>query len=116
MTKNIFANKNILKYAFIINAILLLIAVPFYYSYEYYIVLRLVSFIVAIYAAHFYYRHKQSSHMIAFIVIAIVFNPIIMLHFPVTLWSIIDIVVAVYMLALVFDKRNNAKTDGQHQP
>lgn len=74
----------------IIAGALLFALLPLPYSY--YQLLRIFVTIVAITFANKYYKLGQINKSIAFGVIALVWNPVLPIHFDKNLWMILDIV------------------------
>ncbi len=85
-----------LKYLKIISAVALFGAL-LAHQYYYFQILRWVVTIVA--SIVFYeYSNNKSNKLFIFLVIVIIFNPIIQFHFSKSLWYIIDIIVAIVFL------------------
>jgi len=82
---------------YITSAMLFLGAAPL--PYGYYMLLRLVATGVFIWAAITAYEKNDTVLPWVFSLCAIVFNPIMKIHFPEELWAVIDIGAAVLLLA-----------------
>ena len=80
-------------------AMLIIAAAPL--PYGYYTLLRLVAFGIFSYAALISFDRKYKSLPWAFILLAIVFNPIIKIHFSKELWTVIDIAAGVFLLSTI---------------
>lgn len=79
-----------------IAAIALIIAVVPVWPYFFYQALKLVVFGTAAHSVYLYHKEKDTKWMVIMIVIAIVFNPINPLYLGHFLWSIVDIIVALF--------------------
>ncbi len=91
-----------MRYFFIICAVLLLIGVA-NLPIGYYTFLRIVVIIGAIMAAIFEYRGSVNFWVIAFGLIAILFNPLIPIYFNnKNIWIIIDLATAVVFVVEYF--------------
>jgi len=77
-----------------IITIILLILALFEMPYGYYIFLRIVVFISALLNIPANYRKQKTEMIIIYGLIAVLFNPIIVVFFERESWMIIDIVVA----------------------
>jgi hypothetical protein len=86
----------------IFSAILLLLAIPPIWPYEYYMILRIVICASAVFHAYKFYEKKNDNWMWVFGVIAVVFNPFVPLSLNKGAWSIIDIVAAVLFIVCLF--------------
>ncbi len=78
-------------------ASLLIIACYSSQNHNYYVLLRWVIFSSSIYWA---YKTKQTS-ILAFILsvaLGILFNPIMPFHFPKSIWTMIDMIVGIFLL------------------
>lgn len=67
-------------------------------SYGYYMLLRFVACGVFVWAAFITYENNEEVLPWVFGVLAIVFNPIIKIHFPKELWAIIDFCSGLFLL------------------
>ncbi len=74
---------------YIASAMLILGAAPL--PYGYYTLLRIVAFIVFIWAAYAAHKAKSLVLPLVFVLLAILFNPIIKIYFPKELWIAIDL-------------------------
>lgn len=66
--------------------------------YDYYVVLRIVTFLIFSYASIISYRRKNRTLFFIFIFFVILFNPIILFHFSKLSWSFIDILSGTILL------------------
>ena len=67
--------------------------------YGYYMLLRIVATAVFVWAAFVSYEHNKATVPWVFAILAILFNPIMIIHLPKELWAAIDIVAGVLLLA-----------------
>lgn len=81
-----------------IAIVLLLIAVIPIWPYFFYQFLKLAIFGASAFSVYLYHKEKNTKWMVTMIVIAIIFNPINPLYFGHFLWSIVDIIVALFFL------------------
>lgn len=83
---------------YIAAVILILGAAPL--PYGYYTLLRLVATGVFIWAATVSYKRKEPVLTWVFALLAIVFNPILKIHFPKEIWAVIDVGAGLLLLAV----------------
>ncbi len=88
----------------IIAGIMLLLGVFSGWPYVYYQILRWVITIVGAVNAYQSYKEKRTGWMWVMIAITILFNPIAPIYLNKGLWTILDIVVAVFMLSYTNNK------------
>lgn len=67
--------------------------------YGYYTLLRLVACGVFVFAAFIAFNRKREVLPWVYGLMAVIFNPIIKLHFPKELWAAVDIAAAILLLA-----------------
>jgi hypothetical protein len=86
----------------IISILSLLLGIPEFFPYGYYILLRL--FVCATAAYISYYSFEIENRIIGFISIAIVllFNPIVPVYLPKEMWILIDVIVAIFFGTTIF--------------
>jgi len=82
---------------YVTSAMLLIAVAPL--PYGYYTLLRLVVTGVLVWAAYITYTRNNNVLPWIFILIALLFNPIIKVHFQKEIWMVIDIAVCVFLLA-----------------
>ena len=58
--------------------------------YGYYMLLRFIAFVVFAWAAVITFKRNEKTLPWVFGILAVVFNPILKIHFPKELWAIID--------------------------
>jgi len=90
----------------IITAILLLFALG-KHPYSYYIILRIIVFATSFYLLYVTYNSGMKNWMTIFIIIVLLFNPILPIHFNKGVWAIIDIssAAAILVSILYFPKK-----------
>jgi hypothetical protein len=66
--------------------------------YGYYTLLRFVTTIVFIWAAYVSYNRGRKKITWLFCLVAILFNPFIIIHLPKELWSVVDVVAGIFLL------------------
>jgi len=67
-------------------------------AYGYYMLLRFVACAVFAWAAFITYENNEEVLPWVFGILAIVFNPIIKIHFPKELWAVIDLCAGLFLL------------------
>lgn len=67
--------------------------------YGYYTLLRLVAFGVFAYAAYLTHEKKSKALPWVYGFIALVFNPVVKIHFPKEMWVVVDIAAGLLLLA-----------------
>lgn len=72
------------------------------WPYGFFMLLRFVVSISAIYNAWIAYEYKKEKWVWVFGFIAILFNPLIVIHLNRELWLFIDLVVGIFMLISMF--------------
>ncbi len=99
-------DKKTVKYkntASIIAIVMLLLAIPSgVWPYGYYIILRWVVAVAALFVLWVAYQLKKQSWLWIMGVIAILFNPIVLIHLDKETWVVIDFIVAGVFLVSIF--------------
>ncbi|NQT79222.1 MAG: hypothetical protein HQ555_02365 [Candidatus Aminicenantes bacterium] len=90
----------------IIVAIFLLIAVMPIKEYSYYILIRWIVCLAAIYIAYCSYEAEKIYWIWIMGVVALIFNPIIPLNLGKGIWTIIDVITALVFVVTIFIFRN----------
>ena len=90
---------------FLVPAALLLMA-PLPLPYVFYLALRQVVFVCAVWAAFMLFGRRLHATAMLFLVAAAVFNPVIRLHLERETWAIINVVAAVIFACGVLSVRN----------
>lgn len=83
---------------YIAAGLLFLGAFPF--PYGYYMLLRFIACGVFAWAAFITYEKNEEVLTWVFGILAIIFNPIIKIHFPKELWAVIDVCSGIFLLAV----------------
>lgn len=96
-----------IKLQLILAIALLLCLAPM--PYGYYTLVRYGSAIILGIMALQYYREKKENLAIAWGALAVLFQPIIKMPLGRTMWNIIDVVVALVLLALAWHTYNKCK-------
>lgn len=99
MDKEVIKYKNI---ASVISIIFLLLAIPTFWPYGYYILLRWVVALSAVFLVWIAYCLKKIFWLFLMGIVAILFNPIIPVHLDKGTWVIIDFIVAILFLVSIF--------------
>lgn len=94
-----------MKYLCVICAILLLLAIPTWLPYDFYILLRWVIFVSSIYISYIFYKSKLKSWMSIFIAVAFLLNPIIPLYLNKSNWVLIDLIAMVLFFITACSKK-----------
>lgn len=89
----------------IIKAMMLMLILPvaFTLPYGYYSLLRIVATIFFIISANLMDKKKDATFFYVFGILAIIFNPIIKIHFSKNIWALIDLISAI-IIGLNIDK------------
>lgn len=86
----------------LVSITMLLMAMLGSWPYGFYVLLRLVVCLTSIFNASFAYKKKQKQWMYTMGFIALLFNPIIKIHFDKSTWQLIDLVTAIILAFSVF--------------
>jgi len=86
----------------VISSILLVIALFSISEYGYYLFLRWVVFLSAIYVVYLFMGYKRTNWIWVIVIIAILFNPIIPIYLNKEIWQIMDIIVAILLIITIF--------------
>lgn len=84
---------NLVSLIVIVSALLLLALLPM--PYGFYTLLRIVSFLIFVFIAYSFFKQGKEMLTWYFLGLAILFNPLIIVHFPKDVWMVIDLVVLV---------------------
>lgn len=94
----------------ILAALLLLCLAPM--PYGYYQLVRFVAMVVFAVLAYRYYEEKQEVLMVVFGALALLFQPFVKIALGRTLWNVVDVVVAILLIALwLKDKGKGRKNE-----
>lgn len=88
--------------ALLVAAIFLFIALFDGWPYGFYTLLRFVIFAISAYVAWMSYEVKKEKWVWIFGFLAVLFNPFIVIHFDREIWSVIDLIVGVFMIISLF--------------
>ena len=99
MDKEIIKYKNIVS---VISIIMLILAIPTFWAYGYYVLLRWVVTISAVFLLSLAYESKKTFWLFLMGMVAILFNPIIPVYLDKETWVVIDFIVAIIFLASIF--------------
>lgn len=91
--------RKISKILYIVVAALLLLCLADM-PYGFYSLVRFVSAAAFCYLAYICFKEGETDRMIAMVVLAVLFQPLLKISLGRTIWNIIDILVAIYMLYL----------------
>ena len=98
-------DKETIKYENIasgVSVIMLLLAIPTFWAYGYYVLLRWVVTISAVFLLSLAYESKKTFWLFLMGIVAILFNPIIPVHLDKETWIIIDLIAAILFLISIF--------------
>jgi len=98
-------DKEIIKYKNIVSTIsivMLLLAIPTFWAYGYYVLLRWVVTISALFLLSLAYESKKTFWLFLMGMVAILFNPIIPVNLDKETWVVIDFIVATIFLISIF--------------
>lgn len=70
--------------------------------YGYYLLIRWAVLVCFAYFAYDYYKKKQMSLSFAFFGLAVLFQPLVKIALGRTLWNILDVAVAIFLVVLTF--------------
>lgn len=82
----------------ILSALFLLCLVPM--PYGFYSLIRFVAMIAFAIYAYVYYEKKNNKLAIVFLSLAILFQPLLPIYLGRTLWNIVDVSVAIFLVVL----------------
>ena len=98
------------KLPIIISIILLLLAIPSGWPYGYYTLLRFAVCGTSVYMTLFALEHQKKIWIWASGFVALLFNPLILIHLDKETWVVFDFVAALFMLVAIF-KLKETKTN-----
>src|SRR3989344_8421528 len=88
--------------ALLIAAAFLFIAMFGGWPYGFFTLLRFVVFAIAAYIAWMAYEQQKEKWVWTFGFLAVLFNPFIIIHLNREIWSVIDLIVGVFMIISIF--------------
>ncbi|MBO7286943.1 MAG: hypothetical protein J6U85_01810 [Bacteroidales bacterium] len=89
----------------ILSALFLLCLAPM--PYGFYSLIRFVAMIAFAIYAYVYYEKKNNKLAIVFLSLAILFQPLLPIYLGRTLWNIVDVIVAIFLVVLYFKENSN---------
>ena len=92
------------KVFFILSLLLLLCLAPM--PYGYFQLVRFVAMVVFGVMAYKYYEEKKNVLAITFGALALLFQPFIKVALGRTMWNVVDVAVAIGLIALYYKERN----------
>ena|SRR5690606_2756754 len=104
-TTKILSKKNLTKFSLIVALLLCLFDMPYWY----YQLLRIFGTIGFVYLAYIYYKSKIRITPQLFVACAIVINPILKISFDRDTWHIVDLILAIIVIATVFFEKQIKK-------
>lgn len=102
-----------LKYVCIFAGIILLLGIPSFWPYSYYILLRWVIFLVGLYIAYNCYKIQNYGWALIIGVIGLAFNPIFPIYLNKSTWVIIDFISALLFFTASYQNVTLTKTKGK---
>jgi len=97
--------------AVLIAAAFLFLALIDGWPYGFFTLLRFVVFAASVYVAWMAYEAKKEKWVWIFGFLAVLFNPFIVIHLNREIWSVIDLIVGVFMIVSVFVLKLEHKTN-----
>lgn len=77
--------------------------------YGFYSLVRFVAMIAFAIYAYIYHEKKNNKLAVAFLSLAILFQPLLPIYLGRTLWNIVDVLVAIFLIILYIKENNNKK-------
>ncbi len=77
--------------------------------YGFYSLVRFVAMIAFAIYAYIYHEKKNNKLAVAFLSLAILFQPLLPIYLGRTLWNIVDVLVAIFLIVLYIKENNNKK-------
>lgn len=94
------------KILYAVVAVLLLLCLADM-PYGFYTLVRFISAAAFCYLAYISFKKGETERMIAMIALAVLFQPLCKITLGRTIWNIVDILVAGYVLFLLYKGKNN---------
>ena len=95
-----------MKYIKLILSALFLLCLA-HMPYGFYSLIRFVAMIAFAIYAYVYYGKKNNKLAIIFVSLAILFQPLLPIYLGRTLWNIVDVIVAIFLVVLYFKENSN---------
>lgn len=96
------AKKQKLQFYIYLGVAALLLLCLLKMPYGFYTLVRFLVMAAFAYLAYLEYKRKNTDRMVVFIVLAILFQPFAKIALGRTLWNIVDVAVAIYLLYLSY--------------
>ena len=77
--------------------------------YGFYSLVRFVAMIAFAIYAYIYHEKKNNKLAVAFLSLAILFQPLLPIYLGRTLWNIVDVIVAIFLIVLYVKENNDKK-------
>jgi hypothetical protein len=100
MTNSTFTTQSIIHAVLAVLLLLCLADMP----YGFYQIVRFLAFVGFGYSAYLQYKSKNTDRMILFGALALLFQPFVPLALGRTIWNIVDVIVAGYLIYLLTQK------------
>lgn len=97
---------------FCVIAIIFLLLAVFPLPYGFYTLIRIIVTIAALLMAHAAHNTKRTPFVYLFGILAILFNPIIKIHFDKGIWMVLDIIGGVIFIIWLLINRKRASNNG----
>lgn len=94
-----------IKIISVVSILLLLLGIPTGWPYGYYILLRWIISLSAIFIAYQAYKEEKSTWIYVFAGLAILFNPIAPIYLDKSVWVLIDLISSVLFATFSFHNR-----------
>lgn len=106
------AEMKFMKFPALIAIVMLLFSF-FDWSYGYYTFLRIIMTGSGVYYAYYFYakEKKQGFWFWAMIMLAIIFNPVLVIHFNKSVWGVIDLFAIIFMTTFIIKFRKLTATN-----
>lgn len=101
-----------MKWVCIASGILLLLAIPTGWPYDYYILLRWVIMVTSGIVAYGFYESKIQGWTLIFTATAILFNPIVPFYLAKSTWVLLDLVAAILFFAAAYSVKIKGTKNG----
>lgn len=98
-----------MKYLFIGCGVLLLLAIPAIWPYDFYVLLRWVISISSAYIAYRFYKSNIQSWMFVFAGLMFLFNPVFPINLIKSSWVFVDLVSSILFFVSSNQLKNNGK-------
>lgn len=93
----------------IVCGILLILAIPSWWSYGFYTLLRWIICAASVYVAYDFYKSKLTGWVLVFGFIAFIFNPLFSVYLNKSSWVGIDFISSILFIIAAFSSKNEVK-------